>query len=131
MYVLYALLLCCGGGYLAYKKGYVTDILKSVYIPSSLTRLNKYLYQLSYVHQGIDYHVLIPLKKGPRKIVRITDGDQEDVTDQVKPYLGPNEDFHGIEITPGHLEYDTLTFHTRYGNVYNFNSDDTIFLKNI
>ena len=124
------------GTYIAYKKGYIINFIKQMYIPPSLSKLNKHTYQLSYFHNGHEYHILIPVIRGPRRIVRVTNGDMDDVTDEIKPYLGPNQDFHGfnfnnkygVAIKPSMLNHDKLSFHTLLGDVLHFESEDTIHL---
>ena len=53
-----------------------------------------------------------------------------DVTEQINPYLGPNEDFYGHNVTPKMLGYETLTFHVinSIGTIYQheFGSCDII-----
>lgn len=121
---------CCiiTATYIAYKRGYITEIIKQMYIPSSLSKLNRYTYQLSYYHQGNQYHILIPIKRGPRKVIRITNEEQVDVTDEIRSYLGPNEDFHGFKANPTLLKHQKLSFHTTDGEVLHFELDDTILL---
>lgn len=71
--------------------------------------LCKKRYIVSYTYKGNPYKLLFRTKRGPMKIQSIYNGDN-DVTDIVKQYLGPNEDCHGLNVTPHDIGYDGLIF---------------------
>ncbi len=81
---------------------------------------------LSYTLNGLQYKIVLFLKRGPKKILLITTGDGIDVTEKVRPYLGPSEDCHQTQITPECLGYDALIFQTRDG-VHVYRSDQSVF----
>lgn len=75
----------------------------------------KYKYFVTYEFEGKPYRMLIAKKRGPPHVVsirgqRLGDDDAVDVYADIKSYLGPNMDFHGIEYTPNCLGYTRLVF---------------------
>ncbi len=102
------------------------DVYTTMYHTSSLQKISSSLYSLSYEHRGKQYRVLMPVQKGPKRIVRITDDQERDVTEEVRVFLGPNEDFHQYPTTPRALGYKELVFQERSGMVYIFTEDDAI-----
>jgi hypothetical protein len=127
MYVIIAFSILTVGTIFCYRNGYVMKLLKYLYIPPSLKQIDKYTYIVSYSHKGQQYNMFIPIHRGPRQVVRIFNHEQIDVTNEIKPYLGPNEDFHGALVTPAFLDHIELHFHTR-NTIHSFLSHETITL---
>ena len=76
-------------------------------------------YELNYTLNNRTYRIKLERKRGPSNIIRIDDCENdEDITEKVQEYLGPNEDFHGSEITPRMIHY--------YYGIRFFLRDDTI-----
>lgn len=96
---------------------------------SSLTKLTKSRYQLEYVYNDTMYRIIIPIKRGPKHIVSVYDENMQDITNQIRPYLGPNEDFHSVETTPRQLNHKQLHFLLRNENMVTFNENETIYVK--
>jgi hypothetical protein len=80
---------------------------------------------LSYTLNGLQYKILLRLKRGPKNIQLILTGEGVDVTEKVRPYLGPSEDCHQTPLTPGCLGYDTLVFQLKDG-IHVYCSDQAI-----
>lgn len=89
-------------------KAVVINLLQKMY--KSIEKVDKNKYILTYYLKGRTYKVVVSTRQGPSKIFQVLDKDDNDVTDVVEPYLGPNEDFHGLRVTPGDLGYDRLVF---------------------
>jgi len=79
---------------------------------------------LSYVLNGRLYRLVLPIRRGPSPVLLITDENGDDVTDQILPFLGPNEDWHGQTFTPAFWQKESLTFELSDG------SDSLAFTKN-
>jgi hypothetical protein len=80
---------------------------------------------ITYYKNFREYKVLI--KKGEkRKIMRINIYNNEiDITEQIKPFMGPNYDFHNLSITCKDLGYDNLLFVINDREI-EFNKDDVL-----
>ena len=88
----------------SYKKIFMTKV-------TSLIPIKKKLQMLEYTHNGNPYKIFIPIRRGPSKYLSITDKYNKDVMDNVRVYLGPNEDFHGFnKITPELMGFEELSF---------------------
>lgn len=83
---------------------------------------------IEYAINDKKYRFITGLKRGPSNIAMIKCEDNE-VTDKILPYLGPNEDFHNIRYTPESLGYSSLDFYTITGEILKFNKDEEIKLN--
>jgi hypothetical protein len=97
------------------------------YVPHPIHR-NKYF--VTYEFEGKPYNILVCKKRGPAKITSIYGNkeyeDSENVYDEIKKYLGPNYDFHGIKYTPKCLGYYSLTFYFSDDTEQTFVDDQVI-----
>lgn len=73
-------------------------------------------YEIQYILHDQIYKIKTKKKRGPRKIEWVEDETGADVTKRFFSYLGPNEDFHGIPLSPHDLSYKSLRIHYRNGN---------------
>lgn len=105
-------------------------ILQKIYIPNSLIQISKNQYRLDYTFHGSVYSLLLNIRRGPHSIIRIIDKGHFNVTDKVRPYLGPSENTHRIvyPLTPKRIGYDFLEISTIQGKTYRFNGDDEIII---
>lgn len=57
-------------------------------------------------------YIIILKHSNNKKIfqINIYDENDNDITEKIKPYMGFNYDFHGLNITPNDLGYNKLTF---------------------
>src|SRR3989344_100280 len=56
---------------------------------NNVIQIDKNTYEVSYVLDGRLYKVVTLLHRGPRKVLLISDHNQEDVTDHIHSYIGP------------------------------------------
>jgi hypothetical protein len=96
---------------------------------NSIEVLNKKNISISYILNGKIYKVLIKAKKGPNLVLLVTDENNEDVTDIVLPYLGPNNDWHHNFFKPCFWNKKFLCFELSSGEMKSFKEDDTIILE--
>ncbi len=92
------------------------------WINNSVEHVDKH-YILSYVMNGKLYKKVLTFRKGPSLVLLVTDDKHEDVSEQIIPYLGPNDDWHGYPFTPSFFNKESLTFETSDGK------DPKTFLK--
>jgi len=67
-------------------------------------------YIIKYSHGFDDYKILAPRRRGPCKFTKVLNECGEDVTKEVKQFMGPSHNFHGIPTTVDMLGYSELTF---------------------
>jgi hypothetical protein len=66
-------------------------------------RLTKDLYYIRYLHNGKFYRIVFPIKRfNETNIVKVL-SIFDDTTDIIE-YLGPNNDFHGVKLTPNSIK---------------------------
>ena len=86
-------------------------------------------YLVSYVIDQTVYKMFVKKKKGPKKVLLIHDDQQSDVSELIFPYLGPNDNFHGIKYTPKFFNKKELIFEFSNGDERIFRNTDEICLE--
>lgn len=90
-----------------------------------ITKIDKNTLLLEYTYQGHNYK----LYTSPRKetqIVDISDESGKDVSNLLRPFMGPGEDFHEIEYTPSQFGLQKLTLLNIMGEEKSFEDDEII-----
>lgn len=85
----------------------------------------KYSSIIEYTMNDKTYKLITKLKRGPSNILFVK-SDTTDITDEILPYLGPNEDLHNIRYTPNIFGYDRMEFYTVDGDILKFENNDEI-----
>jgi hypothetical protein len=96
------------------------------YLNTSVVKITKGRYIISYVVNGKMYKMVVKPLRGPSPILQIINDNMEDVTEDIIPYLGPDNDFHKINYNPVFFNYDYLTFEMSNGNQINFSKNDVL-----
>jgi len=91
---------------------------------SILKQNNKYI--LTYVINGKVYKMVIVIKKGPSTILLISDENNNDVTNSIIPYFGPNDNWHHSTFTPSFFHKKELTFQLYDGTEKTYNENEII-----
>lgn len=88
-------------------------------------------YEIDYVLHEELYHFRVYGQRGPytRRVLQVINEKDEDITEEVRPYLGPLEDFHGHIFTPSRLGCQQLTINLYNGETLEFQADDPIVIK--
>jgi hypothetical protein len=63
--------------------------------------------------------ILTPLR-GPPPVLRISDQNDNDITEKVEEYLGKHYVFHNIRYKPSFLDCDTMNFDMLNGDTLTF-----------
>jgi hypothetical protein len=85
-------------------------------INGNVVKLSNHRYMLNYVIEGKLYKTIIPLKRGPSKILQILDINATDVTIDIEPFGGADESFrHSLDLRPVDLGYEELTINLSNG----------------
>lgn len=109
-------------------------LLNAIYIflsqklNKSLIHINNNIYDIQYVVKGQLYKIRFKVPISPSLILLITDEDNNDVTNDILPYIGPDNNFHGIKYTPKSFNKKKLIFETINGDELTFSEDDTIII---
>ena len=92
----------------------------------SVTKINKNKYEISYMvgNKLYKFHCLVA--RGPTKVLQIIDKNSNDVTNIIKPFVGPNYDFHNLKYTPNDFNYNELTFQLADGTDVTFTKLQTL-----
>lgn len=93
---------------------------------NSVICIDKNLYQVTYTINGKLYKMLVKQTKGPNPFVKITNEMDMDITNDILPYIGPQYNFHGSNLTPRSLHCKSLTFTLNNGNIYTYQEKDII-----
>ncbi len=80
-------------------------------------------YEITYVISGKIYKLVVTPIKGPKNVLQVIDDNNEDITRQIVPYLGPAEDWHSSKFKPSFFNRKSLTFNLS-------SSDDITFTEN-
>lgn len=83
--------------------------------------------EIKYYLRDIPYTIVVPKKRGPHAISRVFDINNENITDKIRPMLGPYGNFHGILTTPKMIGYhDGLFVSYRQGSKIFYQGTDVI-----
>lgn len=93
------------------------------YMNSSIRKINRNTYEISYVVSGKMYKMLVTPKRGPAPVLQVSDSGDNDVTSEILQYMGPSYNWHGNTVTPKFLGYNTLTFQLSNGEEITFEED--------
>jgi hypothetical protein len=110
-------------------------VLKTLYISflqymnTSVTKLDKNTYEIDYVVGGKLYRMIAIPKKGPCPILQIRDEYDNDITNRILPYYGPNYDWYSISFIPQFFKCKIMVFAMQDGQEKIFNEHDYIILE--
>ena len=114
----------------------LTIIFKALYIMliqylnNTVIKIDKNKFQITYVIDGKLYKLVVKTKRGPRSVLIVYNENQQDMTDIILPFLGPQEDLHRQDYTPDFFNSCSLTFELSNGSELTFKTGETInFLK--
>ena len=93
-------------------------------------RVSPHCLCIEYEYCGNKYKLHTKFKRGPNKkrIKFVQNENSEDVSEKVEPYMGPNEDFHGIQYTCKDFNFEYLKFFTTEEDYQEFRNDEIIVL---
>lgn len=80
----------------------------------------------SYVLNGKLYRMVVRPRRGPTNVLLVVDDQSNDVSDDVLPFMGPNQDWHGKEFTPSFWHNKSLTFELATGEQKTFTEHQKI-----
>ena len=83
------------------------------YVNRTVKQLDRNTYEITFTIRGRIHKLLVKNTQGPDDIIMVINGNGDDVTDNVRPYLGPNADAfasHADQITPEFFGESELTF---------------------
>ena len=98
------------------------------YLNSSIVHLKNGQYLVTYVIKGKTYKMVVKPVRGPRKVIIVSDNNDEDVSPLVFPFLGPEENFHGKIYTPEFFDKEELIFELSNGSEKIFKANEEIIL---
>lgn len=99
------------------------------YIFHNSKRIGKNLYDIEYTIHCKPYRFQTRYKLGPSKFKKFMKNESIDVSDLVFPYVGPNDDFHGLSYSPKDLGLEQLIIHYQDGQVKSFSEHEIILIS--
>jgi len=96
------------------------------YLYTGKIEMKDNVYTLTYFIGQKEYKAVFKGKRGPNKITKILNKNDEDITDRILAYMGPTHNFHNIPTSPKMLNLDECRFIHINGNVSRFCGDETI-----
>ena len=88
------------------------------YMNNTVRKLDRKTYEISYMINGKLYKMIVIPKRGPAPVLQISDDEQNDVTSQILPYMGPQYDWHGSKFKPSFFGHKSLTIELSNGEEY-------------
>lgn len=95
----------------------------------TVVHIHKNTYEIQYALHDKTYRIRTNVRRGPSPIVRVLDHQDKEITDDIRSYLGPNEDFHGQSICPQDLGYERIVFCFRNGVRVSFSLQEPIVFR--
>jgi hypothetical protein len=96
------------------------------YINNSVRQLDNKTSEITYVINGKMYKMIVIPKRGPNPILQISNDLENDVTDLILPYMGPQYDWHGSIFKPEFFGYKSLTFELGDGTEHTYDESDNV-----
>ena len=110
-------------------------IFKTLYLQllqqlnSTVRRIDKNTFEVSYVLNGVMHKILIKPKRGPKPIIDCVDENDNDLTLEILPYVGPEHNFHGSKLSPRFFGRQKLIMNLSNGEEREFNEHDDLDLS--
>jgi len=96
------------------------------YINNTIVKIDKNKYLITYIINGRTYKMIITPCRGPINILNIINDENKNITDEILPYLGHNNDWNNYKFNPKFFGYKSLTFELINGENITFYGEDTI-----
>lgn len=93
---------------------------------NTVKRINRKTATITYVLDGRKYTMTVKPPRGPSPVLLVFDENENDVTDMITPFLGPNNNWHHHHYTPSFWDKNNLTFELYDGTEKTFSKDDVI-----
>lgn len=97
--------------YMIFKFSYLQIIQ---YLTNSVIKIDKNHYEISYIINGKLYKIIVRHKRGPSHIHKIIDGKNNDITDSIMEYHGPNQK----KISPSFFNSEFFVVHHINGDLF-------------
>lgn len=80
------------------------------YINKTVRKVSRNKYEISYVIEGKLYKLIVTVTRGPSPVLQVINNSNEDVTNKIMPYIGPDYNWHNCQFTPDFFNCDSLSF---------------------
>ena len=96
------------------------------YLDNSVTKIDKNKYELKYIINGKLYKKIIIPERGPIPVISVINENGLDVTEEILPYMGPNNNFHNEKFCPTFFGHKKLMFEMSNGDIKFFDESEKI-----
>jgi hypothetical protein len=97
----------------------------------SVKRIDNKTFEITYFVGGRLYKMRVTPKRGPSPVMQISNENQEDVTDQILPYMGPSYNWHNNTFSPACFGHQTLVFEFMDGTETAFEEKNVVDLTKV
>ena len=104
------------------------SLLNSIFLKNNnVKKIERNLWEISYEINGKKYKMIVRPNRGPSNIRKIYDNDNNDITEYISEYLGPNNDFHKSEIlTPEFFNLKSINIEKDNGTTEKFINNEKL-----
>ena len=97
------------------------------YMNSTVVRIERNKFLVTYVISGKIYTMVVTPVRGPSPVLQVINDSEEDVTNNVLPYLGPRYDWHGVLLDfSSSFGSENLTFNLASGDIVTCKSSSSL-----
>jgi hypothetical protein len=107
-------------------KNFYMSILQK--LNQTVVNVGKNEYEINYVIKGIRYTMRIHCKKGPPNLIQALDENDNDITEIIQAYAGPDENFHRRFFTPSQFGLKGITLSLSSGQDRIFKENEMIII---
>ena len=112
--------------YMILKKYYLIFLQ---YMNNSVKKIDKNSYEVTYCVNNKIYKMIVKQTKGPKPFLKIIDEEDNDITHEIEPYIGPGHDFHKSgELTPKFFARKKIIVHRYNGETHIFEDEESLYL---
>jgi hypothetical protein len=123
------LTVCCALVWYRKHVVFITQFIKAKYFTSTVrdtVKIKTVTYELEYVYDYTTYKIVFPSETSFNgNDLSFVSGDK-DITDIIKPYLGPRADWHNQKYTPKMLGYPEITVYDMNMNARTVKEDEIL-----
>lgn len=91
-------------------------------LTNSVTKIDKHHYEISYVINGRLHKMIIKPERGPSRIDKIVDHENNDITDVIMEYHGPKQK----KLSPSFFNTQFIVVHSTNGEIITINDVEEI-----
>ena len=105
-------------------KSYQINLIQ--HFNKSVKKIDKKTYEVTYQINNKTFIKVVKTRKGPTLLDKVVDHENNDITEKILKYIGPNYDWHNSSITPDYFNLDNIKFFLKNGEEITFYRDNVM-----